>query len=93
MGRGAHRLEQTLEQAARDECRRRCRPPSYRDGVQHDPVYEYQRQTKGLLARFGHEADFARLDRMIGSDMARGRRLTLGDTPSRLVDVDKDEPV
>ena len=35
------------------------------------------RQAQGLLARFGHEVDFARLDGMSAADMVKGGRFTL----------------
>jgi hypothetical protein len=39
-------------------------------GNRYDPVQEYQRQAKRLLARYGRDADFSRLDWMIATDMA-----------------------
>ena len=47
------------------------------DGVQHDAVNESRRQTQRLLARFGREVDFARLDGMIAANMTKVGRFTL----------------
>ena len=84
MGRSAHRLELALNQAAaREECR------EARGGAGDGELWgtgcstirctSTGGQAQGLLARFDHEVDFARLDGMIAADMAKGGRFTLND--------------
>ncbi|MEL5850225.1 MAG: hypothetical protein U7M05_12825, partial [Candidatus Igneacidithiobacillus chanchocoensis] len=45
----------------------------------HDPVREYRRQAKRLLAKYGDGADLSRMDWMIATDMAKSGRFTLRD--------------
>jgi hypothetical protein len=55
-------------------------------GNRYNPVTEYQRQAKRLLAKFGENADLSRMDWMIATDMAQSGRFVAADIAHALAE-------
>ena len=76
------RIEEGLDKAQVQKERQKrletLEGPQIGQGV-HDPLREYQKQAKRLLARFGKGADLSRMDWMIATDMAKSGRFNAQD--------------